>query len=103
MVKQNPYLKEDAGEEPLHKYDTPYLSDPLVRCDNCAKLVLVQFVNKHSGCNHCGNKRFQQLYSMNGEELNALRDQEYDLGMKYEIDPEFLAIFQAVGEDENDG
>lgn len=84
-------------EPPLHKYDHADLRDPLVRCVNCAKLVLVDFIREHAGCNHCGNKRFQLIYSMNGEELDDLRSRSYDLGMKYEIDPEYLAIFQPVG------
>lgn len=88
-----------GGEQQLHKYDTHNLTDPLVRCDGCTKLVHVQFINKHAGCNHCGNKRFQFIYGLNGEELNALKDGTYDLGLKdYFIDPEYFTIFKAVEE-----
>jgi hypothetical protein len=87
-----------AADEPLHKYDTRELTDPLLRCDNCAKLVHRAFIEQHAGCNNCGNKRFNFLYSVNGEELEALKDGSYDLGMEYTIDPEFLAIFVAVKE-----
>ncbi|MHC4362953.1 MAG: hypothetical protein ACYSTZ_09010 [Planctomycetota bacterium] len=75
-----------AADEPLHKYDTRELTDPLLRCDNCAKLVHRAFIEQNF------------LYSVNGEELEALKDGSYDLGMEYTIDPEFLAIFVAVKE-----
>ena len=87
-----------ASDGPLHKYDTRELTDPLLRCDNCAKLVHRAFIEQHAGCNNCGNKRFNFLYSVNGEELSALKEGTYDLGMKYDIDPEYLAIFKAVKE-----
>lgn len=85
--------------EPLHEYDTPHLSDPLVRCDNCARLVAVKFINKHAGCNHCGNKRFQMLYLINDEEMNKLRLGEYDLGIKdYKVPISYLDIFTEIEE-----
>lgn len=89
--------KSMKAEEPLHKYDTPEMRDPLVRCYHCAKLVATQFINKHAGCNHCGNKRFNFLYTLTEEEMNQLRQGTYDLGfLDYRIDPEYLDIFEGV-------
>jgi hypothetical protein len=86
--------------EPLHKYDTSELRDPLVRCHNCSKLVHQAFIRDNAGCNHCGNKRFQFIYGMDDKlEIEPLRRGEYDLGLKsYTIDEEYLDIFRAVGE-----
>jgi len=84
-------------DAPLHKYDTPNLTDPLVRCVSCSHLVHQKYIHHGAGCNHCGNKRVQIIQAMSGEELNALRDETYDLGLEeYTIDPEYLAIFKAV-------
>jgi len=83
-------------DKPLHKYDTPDLTDPLVRCDNCSKLVLLKFITRHAGCNNCGNKRYNLVQGITSEEKIHLEQQTYDLGMEYDIDPEYLAIFQPV-------
>ena len=81
----------------MHKYDGAEMKDPLVRCDNCAKLVLVAFIQRHAGCNSCGNKRFNFTHSITSEEKTALEKQEYDLGVvEYEIPPDYLDIFRAV-------
>lgn len=88
-------ILEDA---PLHKYDGGgAMIDPLVRCDNCAKLVAVAFIHEHAGCNHCGNKRFNFLYLINEEEMTAIREGSYDFGLgDFVLDDEYLAIFEAV-------
>lgn len=83
------------NDKPLHAYDTAEMKDPLVRCYACAKLVAVEFIRNHAGCNHCGNKRFNFLYLINEDEMKALRDQSYDLGISdYQVPPAFLDIFQ---------
>ena len=88
---------EVLNDQPLHKYDTAEMRDPLVRCHACAKLVATEFIKKHAACNHCGNKRFFFLYVLQMDELNAIREGTYDLGIdEYEIDPEYLDIFEVV-------
>ena len=91
------HAKATQPKEPLHKYDTGELTDPLVRCHNCTKLVSMEFIGAHGGCNHCGNRRMTQIRGMTGEEIAALEEKNYDLGVPYEIDPEFLEIFEPVG------
>jgi len=89
--------KEKQRDEPLHKYDHSDLRDPLVRCYACGKLVHQQFINKHAGCNHCGNKRFYFVYTITGEEMDALKTSTYPLDIgDYQIDPEYIAIFKGV-------
>jgi len=86
------------NDEPLNKYDTAELTDPLVRCYHCTKLVSIQYISKHGGCNHCGNRRFNYIRGITTEEKVALQQREYDLGVDYDIDPEYLDIFQPVPE-----
>ena len=84
-------------DEPLHKYDTPELTDPLVRCFACSKLMHRKYIWAGAGCNHCGNKRVKIIQAMTGEEIDALRNGTYDLGLEsYTIDPEYFAAFKAV-------
>ena len=84
-------------DQPLHKYDTKELLDPLVRCVACSKLIHRKYISIGAGCSHCGNKRVQIIQALDGDELSALRDGTYDLGLKeYSIDPEYLAIFKEV-------
>ena len=84
-------------DQPLHKYDGKEFLDPIVRCDNCAALVHREFIGKHAGCNHCGNKRFKNVQGLSGPEHIGLTDGTYDLGLKeYVIPADFLAIFQEV-------
>lgn len=86
------------ADVPLNKYDTAELTDPLVRCYNCTKLVATAFISEHGGCSHCGNRRFTQILGMTGEEIAELESKTYDLGMDYDIDPGFLEIFEPVGD-----
>ena len=90
-------------DQPLHKYDTNELTDPLVRCVNCAKLVHREFISLGAGCFHCGNKRVQIVQGLDDKlEIEPLANGTYDLGLKdYTIDPEYLAAFAPPGSDKH--
>lgn len=78
-------------------YDGPEFKDPIVRCESCAKIVHRQFISVYAGCNHCGNKRFKNVLAITGEEMQGLKSGKYELNLKgYEIDPDFLALFEEV-------
>ena len=67
-------------------------TDPVLRCDSCAKIVLTEKVTDLGYCNHCGNKRFRNVLNFNDEEAEMMR--------KAGVKEEFFALFKGV-EDES--
>jgi predicted nucleic acid-binding Zn-ribbon protein len=73
--------------------------DPIVRCDQCNKLTHKKYIRVNGGCAHCGNKRFRSVQGLDETEIKGLQDGTLDIGVKkYDIDPDFLALFEAVSE-----
>ena len=73
--------------------------DPVVRCDQCNGLTHRKFIYKNGGCSNCGNKRFRNVHALDEKEMLGLKDGTLKIGMKaYEIDPDFLALFEATEE-----
>ncbi len=68
--------------------DPEGFKDPVVRCDSCAKLVLVETIHKNKMCNHCGNLRFRIVSNFSEVELEKMKEKN--------IDPKFLALFKEV-------
>ena len=80
------------------KYDGPDFNDPIVRCDQCVKIVHRAFLEKHGGCCHCGNKRVRNVQGMDLDEYKKLEAGTLVIGIEqpYKIDPEYLALFEGV-------
>lgn len=72
-------------------YEKGDFKDPVLRCDSCAKLVLLEKIHKFHFCNHCGNKRFKRVNMINEEEMIDLKEKK--------IDPDFLALFEGVDDE----
>lgn len=74
---------------PKYSKDAPF-TDPVVRCDSCIKLVKTASVQKHGCCTHCGNRRVRAINLMTEAELTEVKT--------WNIDPEWLALFEVVDE-----
>ena len=72
--------------------------DPLLRCEDCTKLVHINFIVKQGGCSHCGNRRFKNVQGFKGDEWKLIKKGKFDFGLKkkewYPIDPDFLKLFE---------
>ena len=70
------------------KYDArkqqPF-NDPIVRCDSCQKILRMTEIRKIGKCKFCGNRRVRSVQTLNSGEMKLLE--------KWEIDPEFIALF----------
>ena len=81
-------------------YEGDEFNDPVLRCDQCSGLTHRDFLRKHAGCHHCGNKRFKNVRGFSAEEYAGLKSGMLAIGKKsYTIDPAFLTLFEEV-EDE---
>ena len=69
-------------------------SDPLLKCDDCKKIVAKHYIMKNGGCNHCGNRRFKSIQKIEESDIELLKTGQYNLGIsEYQVDPEFIALF----------
>lgn len=79
----------------MSNYDGKEFNDPILRCTGCTKIVHRAWISARGGCNHCGNRRFQNINGFDDDEYNQLVNGTYDLGMKeYKIDPDFFKLFE---------
>ena len=79
------------------EYDGKEFNDPILRCDQCSKLTHREFISKHAGCCHCGNKRFKNVRGMSSDEHECLSNGTLQIGKKdYKIDADFLVLFEEV-------
>jgi rRNA maturation endonuclease Nob1 len=76
-------------DAPKYSKDAPF-TDPVVRCDSCAKLVQRISIQKHGFCSKCGFKRVRAVNMMTEEELSEVK--------KWGIDPDWIALFEVVDE-----
>jgi len=78
----------------MDKYspDNLEFADPVVRCCDCSSLIIRKALQTEGGCPKCGNKRVRNVLTLSKEEMGKLRGRE-------DIDPDFLALFEASDED----
>jgi hypothetical protein len=74
----------------MEKYDkdAPF-ADPVVRCDSCSQIVLVETLKKLGMCK-CGNRKVRALQTLTGEEKAQ--------AIAWGVDPDFLALFEEVSD-----
>lgn len=71
------------------KYDKDGdFTDPVVRCDSCARIVQTRDLHKHGLCPHCGNRKVRNLLAFNEDERKQMEE--------WGVDPDFLAVFEAA-------
>ena len=77
----------------MSKYskDGPF-TEPIVRCDSCAKIIRVEKLKKLGYCPECSNTRIRNVRSLKPEEMEQVKE--------WGIDPEWIALFEATKEDE---
>ena len=74
-------------------------NDPVMRCKDCAKLVHKDFIHKYGKCHICGNLRYSPAYVLSEDEMDGLKVGTLNLEIgEYVIDPEWLAMFEGVGD-----
>ena len=75
--------------------DGPF-TDPVVRCDSCQTLLLVEELVKDGQCSRCGNTKVRNLRGtltrQDCETLIAFRNGG-------QVDPDFVALFVKEGGD----
>ena len=65
--------------------DGPF-NDPVVRCDKCSKILLLEKIRQDGVCPHCGARRIRNLLAYNDEELSQMK--------RWAVPNEFIALFQ---------
>ena len=73
------------------------MQDPIVRCNQCSKLVHTGFIAEHGGCHECGNRRFKNVTGISGEEMKQLRAGRFDFGGAFEVPDEYLDDWAEAG------
>lgn len=61
-------------------------NDPVVRCDKCNKILLLEQIKREGSCPWCGARRIRNLLNMTGEEFSQMKT--------WAVPEEFLALFQ---------
>jgi len=71
-------------------------NDPIVRCEQCAKITHRAYIKKYAGCVNCGNKRFKNVRGLEEDEYYGLKNGTLKIGLDipYKIDPNFLKQFE---------
>jgi hypothetical protein len=64
--------------------DGPFI-DPVVRCDSCNKIILMERLHKTGLC-ECGNRKVRAMLAFNLREYLKMR-------FWWKIDPEYLKTF----------
>ena len=75
---------------PKYSKDAPF-EDPIIRCDSCQAIFLREKIHKFGCCPECGNRRVRNVLVMKPDEFRKVKE----MG----IDPEFLALFEEVGDE----
>lgn len=68
-----------------YSMDGPF-NDPVVRCDSCQKIILLEHLRKNGRCSNCGSIRVKNLQVFNGDELKQMEE--------WNVDPDFIKQFQ---------
>lgn len=61
VVKPINYLKDGPFKEPV------------IRCDGCSRLILLETVKNIGGCNHCGNRRIRNVQTITEDEMPQVK------------------------------
>ena len=67
--------------------DQPF-SDPVVRCDSCATIMLVKTLKELHMCPKCGNRKVRSVMNFSEDELKQMKE--------WNVDQDFIALFQGV-------
>ena len=70
---------------PTFSDDGPF-SDPIVRCDSCSKLVMIELIGKIGKCPYCGRAKFWKVRTFSQRELEWMKERD--------VDPDFLKLFE---------
>jgi len=71
--------------------DAPF-EDPVLRCDSCQALIQREQVHRLGMCSKCGNRRVRNVILMTETEMAEVKG--------WNVDPEWIALFEAVPETE---
>jgi len=80
-------VEKTPPSERYHK-DGPFL-EPVVRCDSCAKLCLVEQLKTVGCCPSCGNTRVRNVRTISDIEIADMKARG--------VDPEWIALFEPMG------
>lgn len=69
--------------------DGPF-GEPVVRCNECRKVLLVEKLLETGSCKHCGCRKVCKVKSLNDDDLPLIR--------LWDVDPAWLALFQEAPE-----
>ncbi len=64
------------------------MTDPVVRCMSCNKLIFMSAVRTMGCCSSCGNKRVQDVRTLSVDEMAKLREKK--------VSEDFLSKFEEV-------
>lgn len=62
--------------------------DPVVRCDSCHKLLLVEKLKETGRCPACGTRKVRNVFSYTPEEREQM--------VAWAVDNDFLKLFEPV-------
>ena len=80
-----PVGKPDQPDRyPKYHKDSPF-TDPVVRCDSCARMILLTELKAHGVCS-CGNRKVRNLMAFSFREWLKLK-------FWWRVDPKFLEEF----------
>ena len=84
-----PTIGPDYGVAGLASVSSPF-AEPVVRCNECRKVLLMEKLLETGSCKHCGCRKVCKVKSLNDEDLRLVR--------QWDVDSEWLALFQEAPE-----
>ncbi len=66
--------------------DGPF-NDPVVRCDACQRLILVEKLKEMGSC-VCGARKVRNVKAFSQKEMKMMK--------RWDIDPDFLVLFEKM-------
>lgn len=66
--------------------------DNLLRCKDCQGLVTFEVIGKMGCCDKCGNKRFNEITMLTGEEMASIQDGTIDFPDREKFIKEFAGV-----------
>ena len=90
MVNGSEVNLTDIQLQAAEKYSKDIPVEPVVICDSCTKVLLLDDLKKHGGCMNCGNKKVRSCLVLNEENAKQVRRWIAD-GW---LDPLWLELFE---------